>query len=40
MTDDEDDFDDPKTIETDAISQTSVETAATLPVKDPIDQDL
>ena len=39
MTDDEVDFDDPKTIETDAISETSVETADTLPIKDAIDKE-
>ena len=34
ITDDELDYDDPQTMNTDAISQTSVETADTLPVKD------
>ena len=34
ITDDELDYDDPQTMNTDAISQTSVETAETLPVKD------
>ena len=39
LSDDEADFDDPRTVETDAMSQTSVETADTIPVKDAIDQD-
>ena len=34
ITDDELDYDDPQTMNTDAISQTSVETTETLPVKD------
>jgi hypothetical protein len=34
ITDDELDYDDPQTMNTDAISQTSVQTADTLPVKD------
>ena len=34
ITDDELDYDDPQTMNTDAISQTSVETADTLPAKD------
>ena len=37
ITDDELEYDDPKTVETDAQSQTSIETAETLPSKEPLD---
>ena len=37
ITDDELEYDDPKTVETDAQSQTSIETAETLPAKEPLD---
>ena len=37
VTDDEVDYDDPQTVVTDAISETSVETAATIPVKEPLE---
>ena len=37
LTDDEADYEDPQTVETDGISQTSVETAETIPAKDPLE---
>ena len=37
ITDDEYEYDDPKTIETDAQSQTSIETSETLPSKDALE---